>query len=912
MQEKRIITDPKTAMDVLKSLVDPRSIKVITLITTEDQSPINGFHFESDLTYSAWASRNKTCYSILKNLEIPELKVFVGQGSSLEDRMKLASDFALSLIKKFSNEYIKVRAFIQPMGIPQYPPGRSGPRSFYLITTCFDNKIKKNEIIIIDNDEILPEFDADGNQLVEFSDASISNQRSMSCDEALKGISNQVKARDLVNDGARLFQEGDFDGAELKYKEALATDPQNAVARCNIGHIYFKKKQFAAAIPWLEKALVLDPSINGATECLRACKVEVNKTQSSKPISTIEIQQSQKKLWSFLVRSKWKNKNPSIRIQGIAELNPLNPAHQKKLAKIAKIDKVNDVRMAAIVRITDQNILADIAKNEKAFTVRCIAVEKIIDQNVLAHFAKNDEWVKIRYTAIEKITDHNILADVAKNAKDSTISCEVIKKLTDQNLLADIAKNATDNIGRLTAIAKLTDQKILADIAKNYIDRVILMALVEKITDQNILSDIANNASKKYYGWATVNHVTDKNIYAEGIKNVQDIVAKITDQNILIDISKNNEGIAAYAATKKLTNQGVIVDIAKNNKDRYVRCTAIEMVTDQNVLTDIAKNDKDYRVRRAAIEKITDQNVLADIAKNDKDYLVRSVAIVMITEQNYLVDVIKNAQISEARLEAAIMRVEKEYINVSIEEGQQRVFNDIYKGLGLRVAQSGFPQPKFDFEKSINAGKSADEESLTIYRTALEKLTDQNILADIAQSAKDRTARFAALEKLTDKKILADIAKNDTDNNVRTAAEKKLTDLEWATKYFEQNLVSAVDLFLEIDRGNAFRVRVIIDKGVDIKARDDKDFTALGKAAMWGYMDVVRVLLDKGADINAKVYKGLTALSMAAVQGHFDVVQLLLNRGADVNAKGDDGFTAVMLTKDSKIRALLMKAEAKI
>jgi len=61
-------------------------------------------------------------------------------------------------------------------------------------------------------------------------------------------------------------------------------------------------------------------------------------------------------------------------------------------------------------------------------------------------------------------------------------------------------------------------------------------------------------------------------------------------------------------------------------------------------------------------------------------------------------------------------------------------------------------------------------------------------------------------------------------------------------------------------------VRLLFDKGADIKAAGDVGETALGCAAMAGQVDVVKLLLDKGADINAKDKWGLTPLGTAEAQ----------------------------------------------
>ena len=63
-------------------------------------------------------------------------------------------------------------------------------------------------------------------------------------------------------------------------------------------------------------------------------------------------------------------------------------------------------------------------------------------------------------------------------------------------------------------------------------------------------------------------------------------------------------------------------------------------------------------------------------------------------------------------------------------------------------------------------------------------------------------------------------------------------------------------------------------------------------AARAGNADAVRLLLDRGADVNAReTYKGQTALMWAAAERHPAVVKLLLERGADWKVRSFDRET---------------------
>ena len=96
--------------------------------------------------------------------------------------------------------------------------------------------------------------------------------------------------------------------------------------------------------------------------------------------------------------------------------------------------------------------------------------------------------------------------------------------------------------------------------------------------------------------------------------------------------------------------------------------------------------------------------------------------------------------------------------------------------------------------------------------------------------------------------------------------------------------------------GYADVMRLLLENGSDINARDPWGRTALMIVAKAGDLDSFRLLLDWEADIHARDERGFTALMYAAWQGHIDIVKLLIERGADVNAKeSKHGGTALLL-----------------
>jgi len=80
---------------------------------------------------------------------------------------------------------------------------------------------------------------------------------------------------------------------------------------------------------------------------------------------------------------------------------------------------------------------------------------------------------------------------------------------------------------------------------------------------------------------------------------------------------------------------------------------------------------------------------------------------------------------------------------------------------------------------------------------------------------------------------------------------------------------------------------------------------AVGYAEGAGALDaeaVVNLVLDRGADIDAADNRGRTALMIAADAGHAGMVDVLIARGAMRDLKDKDGKTALDLTADNAIR----------
>jgi hypothetical protein len=88
-------------------------------------------------------------------------------------------------------------------------------------------------------------------------------------------------------------------------------------------------------------------------------------------------------------------------------------------------------------------------------------------------------------------------------------------------------------------------------------------------------------------------------------------------------------------------------------------------------------------------------------------------------------------------------------------------------------------------------------------------------------------------------------------------------------------------------RGDAAKVKELLDGGVDVNTKFRYDRMALSFAADRGHAEVVKLLIERGADLNAKdTFYNATALTwavnpaMGRTPQHADVVKLLLQHGA--------------------------------
>lgn len=104
-------------------------------------------------------------------------------------------------------------------------------------------------------------------------------------------------------------------------------------------------------------------------------------------------------------------------------------------------------------------------------------------------------------------------------------------------------------------------------------------------------------------------------------------------------------------------------------------------------------------------------------------------------------------------------------------------------------------------------------------------------------------------------------------------------------------------------------VKLLLDRGADIKRMNEYGWTALTYAVNHRNPAIAKLLLERGADPNHRDKAGVTPLMVCADAGAVACSHLLLERGADPNLQSNDGWTALMYEArdghDDMIRLLL-------
>jgi ankyrin repeat protein len=105
---------------------------------------------------------------------------------------------------------------------------------------------------------------------------------------------------------------------------------------------------------------------------------------------------------------------------------------------------------------------------------------------------------------------------------------------------------------------------------------------------------------------------------------------------------------------------------------------------------------------------------------------------------------------------------------------------------------------------------------------------------------------------------------------------------------------------------------MLIENGANVLLVDDDHITTLMMASMYRRSDkVLTLLIDKGVDINARNSYGKTALMYAVINNDCRSVKRLTSFGADTSIKDNEGKTALDIAKENNFKKISTFLSAK-
>ena len=325
--------------------------------------------------------------------------------------------------------------------------------------------------------------------------------------------------------------------------------------------------------------------------------------------------------------------------------------------------------------------------------------------------------------------------EYAKDVKNSALSykkrAEALEKITNIEILSDIAQKDKDVNIRSKAIEKDLPENVLISISQLEGNQKLRLQAINKVSDQNALMKYVNDNR---------NHFNDRVAMLHRITNIE----------LLSDIAQKDKDVNIRSkAIEKDLPENVLISISQLEGNQKLRLQAINKVSDQNALMKYVNDNRNhFNDRVAMLHRITNIELLSDIAQKDKDVNIRSKAIEKDLPENVLISISQLEGNQKLRLQA---------INkVSDQNALMKYVNDNRNHFNDRVAM-------------------------------LHRITNIELLSDIAQKDKDVNIRSKAIEKDLPENVLISISQLEGNQKLRLQAINKVSDQNALMKYVNDN-----------------------------------------------------------------------------------------------------------------------------
>ena len=117
---------------------------------------------------------------------------------------------------------------------------------------------------------------------------------------------------------------------------------------------------------------------------------------------------------------------------------------------------------------------------------------------------------------------------------------------------------------------------------------------------------------------------------------------------------------------------------------------------------------------------------------------------------------------------------------------------------------------------------------------------------------------------------------------------------------FSKNLEEEAEPGIKDSKNNQKDIaEYLIDKSVDVNAKDTRGYTVLMNAATDDNMPMVAMLLENMADPNITLPDGQSTLMFACQTGDLDLAKIIMEYSGDPEALANNGQTPLMYASDS-------------
>lgn len=216
-----------------------------------------------------------------------------------------------------------------------------------------------------------------------------------------------------------------------------------------------------------------------------------------------------------------------------------------------------------------------------------------------------------------------------------------------------------------------------------------------------------------------------------------------------------------------------------------------------------------------------------------------------------------------------------------------------------------------EFFEQVNAGNLDAVKNIYEKCNIIVGLHDNQGLTALHIAAKN--CDYKLVEWLLSKKARVDVEDCSGKLPIHYTTNKDVINLLKESSQENQNNKLETPLHIAVQKRDI--AELLIQRGVNINAKDEPEYTTLHIAVKNGDLDIVKLFLHRGEDINLQNVCKETALHLAIINGHKNITTFLLERGADVNAKNKQGITPLHIAirkEHDKITRLLLERDVDV